>query len=184
MGLNMPLKKRSCSPVVKSLFFILVLGIGVSFSGCVEQYAGETQQPPTPSPGAGVQQGEAVPTQTMVPEPLIIPQAEAQSGYISRSFGLVPYVTPPDAHITYIQSAAKRDSTGAVYVQGMLKNDGPANLNYVHIIYDLYDSNGNILGNVDATLEYFPAGATWHYTTDTYQTEYYQFYQLAGLIAQ
>jgi hypothetical protein len=177
-------KTKSISPFVKTLFLILALWISVSFSGCVEQYAGGTPQPATPSPGEEAQQPAMVPTQTVIAEPSMVPAEEGQSGYISRSFGLIPYGPPPDYHITYIESAAKRDGTGAVYIQGMLKNDGPSNLNYIHLVYVLYDYNGNVLGNVDATLEYLQAGATWRYTTSSFQTDYYQYYQLAGVIAQ
>jgi hypothetical protein len=185
MVLNRQGKKILHSPPPGLFFLILVLGVGVSLTGCVEQYAGEPQQPITPSPGEEVQQGEAaMPTPAEIPAPLILPGGEGQSGYISRSFGLVPYGTTPDYRITNIDSVAKRDSAGGIFIQGRVKNEGPANLNYIHIIYHLFDANGNILGNVDATLEYLPAGATWHYTTGSYQTDYYQYYQLAGLIAQ
>jgi hypothetical protein len=109
---------------------------------------------------------------------------ERPSGYVMRSFGLVPYETPPDYRITYIDSLAKGDGTGAVFIEGRLKNDGPANLRYLQVTYHLFDASGNVLGNVNAEIEYLPAGMTWHYSTTSLRTDAYQYYGLAGEVAQ
>jgi hypothetical protein len=184
MVLRIPGEKRSHSFVIRTLFLVLVLAVCVCSSGCIEQYPGEPQQTTAPPAEVNIQQGESLLTQTITPAPPITTEIEGQSGYIARSFGLVPYVTPPDYHITYIDSEARRDSTGAVYIQGRLKNEGPAYLNYLQVTYHLFDANGNMLGNVEATIEYLPAGTTWRYTTSSYHTDYYQYYQLAGIVAQ
>ncbi len=164
------------------LSLLLVLSVWVSLSGCIEPIPAGEQVQPTPT-GETVQNGGSLQTvpATPVPEMRI---EESPSGYIERSFGLVPYETPPDYHITYIDSVAVRDGTGGVLIQGRLKNEGPADLRYLHVTYHLFDSTGNVLGNVDATIEYLPAGMTWHYTTSSYRTDFYQYYQMAGIVAQ
>jgi hypothetical protein len=177
-------KYRSDSFSIRTLILVLVLTAVLGSSGCIDQYSGGPQQPAAPSAEEGVQQGGSLPTQTIAPAQPSATELESKSGYIARSFGLVPYATPPNYHITYIDSVAKRDGNGAVYIQGRLKNEGPASLNYLHVTYHLFDVNGNVLGNVDATIEYLPTGMTWHYTTSSYRTDYYQYYQLAGLVAQ
>jgi hypothetical protein len=177
-------KKRFHSWSVWLSFLVLILILTLGSCGCIDQYSGEPQNPAASSSGESAQQGGGMPTQTTTSAPPISVETGGQSGYVARSFGLVPYSEPPNYHITYIDSSAKRDNTGAVYIQGRLKNEGPANLKYLHVTYHLFDSNGNVLGNVDATIEYLPAGMTWHYTTSSYGTDYYQYYQLAGLVAQ
>jgi len=167
-------------PMILSL--LVVLALWVCLSGCTEPYPAGEQAQPTPT-GEMVQNGGSLPTVQATPVPEMGVE-ENPSGYITRSFGLVPYETPPEYHISYIDSAAVRDSTGSVAIRGRLKNDGPANLRYLHVTYHLFDSNGNVLGNVDATIEYLPAGMTWHYTTSSYKTDFYQYYELAGIVAQ
>jgi hypothetical protein len=39
-------------------------------------------------------------------------------------------------------------------------------------------------GNVDATIEYLPAGMTWQYTISSLRTDFYQHYQITGIVAQ
>ena len=101
-----------------------------------------------------------------------------------RSFGLVPYETPPDYHLTYIDSVARRDGLGDVFIEGRLKNEGPANLRYLQVTYHLFDASGNVLGNVEADIEYLPAGMTWHYSTTSLRTDAFQYYGIAGEVAQ
>jgi hypothetical protein len=166
------------------LSLLMVLSVWVCLSGCTEPLpAGEQAQPTVTPAGETVQYEGSQPTAPATPVPEMGVE-ESPRGYIARSFGLVPYETPPNYRITYIDSAAVRDSTGAVFIQGRLKNEGPADLRYLHVTFHLFDSSGNVLGNVEATIEYFPAGMTWHYSTSSYKTDFYQYYQLAGIVAQ
>ncbi|NTU99540.1 MAG: hypothetical protein HGA55_00235 [Methanoregulaceae archaeon] len=173
--------------VPKASFFIPVLSLVLMLSacllssGCMEPYPAALPEQPaaTPTGETGVVQptAGATPAGEMRLE-------ERPSGYVMRSFGLVPYETPPNYRITYIDSVARRDGTGAVYIEGRLKNEGPANLRYLHLTYHLFDASGNVLGNVDTEIEYLPAGMTWHYTTTSFRTDAYQYYGLAAEVAQ
>jgi hypothetical protein len=127
--------------------------------------------------------GSSQPTAGVTPA-VEVRMEERPSGYVIRSFGLVPYETPPEYHLTHIDSAARRDGTGGVYIEGILKNDGPAHLRYLQLTFHLFDASGNVLGNVNAEIEYLPAGTTWHYTTTTFRTDAYQYYSLVAEVAQ
>jgi hypothetical protein len=173
--------------VPKASFFIPALALPLLISACL--FSSGCMEP---YPSAPPEQPAATPTgETGVIQPTAggTPAGEARledrpSGYIMRSFGLVPYETPPDYHITYIDSGARRDGIGGVFIDGRLKNEGPANLRYLHVTYHLFDASGNVLGNVDAEIEYLPAGMTWHYSTNSLRTDAYQYYGLAGEVAQ
>jgi hypothetical protein len=166
---------------VPAVCLLLLLSVVLISSGCMEPYpaAPPGQPAATPTGETGVVQ----PTAGGTPSGEVRLE-ERPSGYVMRSFGLVPYETPPDYRITYIDSVARRDSLGDVFIEGRLKNEGPANLRYLHLTYHLFDASGNVLGNVEAEIEYLPSGMTWHYSTTSLRTDAYQYYGLAGEVAQ
>ena len=182
MAKKIPEERRSLLFLIKFFFLFLAVMVFVSSSGCLEPYPTAPQQP-TPSAEGG-NRTEILPTETPLPSETRTLASAGESGYIARSFGLVPYGPDPDYHVTYIDSAAKKDKDGSTYIQGRIKNEGPANLKYLHVTFYLYDANGNVLGNVYATVEYLKSGMIWHYTTNSFPTEYYQYHQVAGLVAQ
>lgn len=181
---SLVLMKKGPSHSRLILILLLVLSVWIGVSGCLDPFPAAEQLPPTEKPGEEtLQNGASLPSApvTMEPETTVV---ESPSGYIARSFGLVPFETPPNFRINYIDSVAVRDGTGGIAIQGRLKNEGPEDLKYLHVTFHLFDSGGSVLGNVDATIEYLPAGMTWHYTTSSYRTEFYQYYQIAGIVAQ
>jgi hypothetical protein len=166
---------------IPALSLVLLLSACLLSSGCMEPYPSVPPEQPaaTPTGETGVIQPTASGTL-----PGEVRLEDRPSGYVMRSFGLVPYEASPDYRITYIDSLAKRDGAGAVFIEGRLKNDGPSNLRYLHVTYHLFDASGNVLGNVEAEIEYLPAGMTWHYTTTSLRTDAYQYYGLAAEVAQ
>jgi hypothetical protein len=168
---------------IPALSFALLLSAGLIASGCLEPYPAAPPEQPAATPTG--ETGERLSQPTAMGTPVgEVRMEEGPSGYVMRSFGLVPYETPPDYHLTYIDSAARHDGLGGVSIEGLLKNDGPAHLRYLQVTFHLFDASGNVLGNVEAEIEYLPAGTTWHYTTTTFQTDAYQYYSLAAVVAQ
>jgi hypothetical protein len=166
---------------IPAMSLVLLLSVSLVFSGCMEPYP--SAPPEQPAVTATGETGVIQPTAGGTPAGEVRLE-ERPSGYIMRSFGLVPYETPPDYRITYIDSVARQDSQGAVFIEGRLKNEGPANLRYLHVTYHLFDASGNVLGNVEAEIEYLPSGMTWHYSTTSLRTDAYQYYGVAGVVAQ
>jgi hypothetical protein len=166
------------------LALFLVLMGALLGAGCLEPYPPEGVVPPaaaeeTSSPTQPIQ---TVPPTIMAGRGI---QAEAPvSGYIERSYGYVPYTPPPDHRITYIDASGSKDPGGMVTITGRIKNEGPGSLNYLHVTYTLFDSNGNIIGNAHASVEYLSPGKTWRFTTEPVKAGNYQYFELTRVLAQ
>jgi len=167
------------------LGLLLILTVSLLAAGCLEPYpGGGGVTPPTVS-------GEtAAPTQPLQTVPPTVVggssiQTEApMSGYIEYSYGYVPYTIPPDNKLTYIDASGTKDASGMVIIAGRIKNEGPGSLNYLHVTFTLFDSNGNVLDNAHASVEYLPSGKTWRFITEPVKADDYQYFELAKVIAQ
>ncbi len=166
-------------------FTILVVVVSLLSAGCIGPFEpGSTEIP------GGQMTLEPTPSQTMSTEqtptqPLRNGPAElATSGYIERSYGYVPYTTPPEHRLTVIESNSRKDASGNIIIYGRLKNEGPGSLSYLQVTFNLFDNNGNLLGNAYAHVEYFGAGQTWHFQSDPVPATNYQYFKIAGVMAQ
>lgn len=169
----------------RMLGLLLILTVSLLAAGCLGPYpGGEGVAPPT------VSGGTVAPTQPLQTVPPTIVggssiQAEAPtSGYIEYSYGYVPYTLPPDNKLTYIDASGTKDASGMVIITGRIKNEGPGSLNYLHLTFTLFDSNGNVLDNAYASVENLPPGKTWRFATEPVKADDYQHFELAQVIAQ
>ena len=71
-----------------------------------------------------------------------------------------------------------------IIIYGRMKNEGPGSLSYLQVTFNLYDTSGNLLGNAHAHVEYFGAGQTWHFQADPVPATNYQYFKIAGVMAQ
>jgi hypothetical protein len=169
----------------RMLGLLLILTVSLLAAGCLEPYSGGGGvAPPT------VSGGTAVPTQPLQTVPPTVVggsgiQVEAPtSGYIAYSYGYVPYTIPSNNKLTFIDASGTKDASGMVIITGMIKNEGPVSLNYLQVTFILFDSNGNVLDNAHASIEYLPPGKTWRFTTEPVKADDYQHFELARVIAQ
>jgi hypothetical protein len=126
----------------------------------------------------------ASPEQTAAQPLRNIPAELPASGYIERSYGYVPYTPPPEYRLTIIEANSRLDSSGNVIIYGRVKNEGPGSLSYLEMTFNLFDSSGNLLGNAHAHVEYFESGKTWRFESDPVPGTNYQFFEIAGILAQ
>ncbi len=169
---------------VGMLALFLVLMASLLGAGCLEPYPSGGVSPPaapeeTPFPTQTIQ---TVPPTIMAGRGI---QAEVPaSAYIERSYGYVLYTSPPDHRLTFIDASGSKDASGMVTITGRIKNEGPGSLNYLQATYNLFDSNGNIIGNAHASVEYLSPGKTWRFTTEPVKADHYQYFELARVLAQ
>ena len=176
-----PLPRRTWK-IVPGILLVVAL---LLFAGCVGPFEpGPSEIPgeqltvmPTPTPTVSAEQTSA---QTLRNGPAEL----ATSGYIERSYGYVPYSTPPEHRLTVIESNSRKDASGNIIIYGRMKNEGPGSLSYLQVTFNLYDTSGNLLGNAHAHVEYFGAGQTWHFQADPVPATNYQYFKIAGVMAQ
>lgn len=174
------------SHMMKSGIFVLVLMILLLCAGCVGPFEPVT---PPETPGEPVSMEPtpritAIPEQTAVQPLRNMPAELPASGYIERSYGYVPYSPPPEYRLTMIDSNSRRDDSGNVIIYGRVKNEGPASLTYLQMTFDLFDSSGNLVGNAHAHVEYFASGKIWRFESDPAPGANYQYFEIAGIVAQ
>ncbi len=169
--------------IVPGILFVVALFL---FAGCVGPFEPGLSEIPTEH-------------QTVIPTPTQTVSAEQTSaqtlrngsanlatppGYIERSYGYVPYSTPPEHRLTVIESNSRKDASGNIIIYGRMKNEGPGSLSYLQVTFNLYDNSGNLLGNAHAHVEYFGADQTWHFQADPVSATNYQYFKIAGVMAQ
>lgn len=170
---------------MKAVPGILIVVALLLSAGCVGPFE------PGPSEIPGEQKtAEPTPTQTVLAEQTSTqtlrngPAELATTGYIERSYGYVPYSTPPEHRLTVIESNSRKDASGNIIIYGRMKNEGPGSLSYLQVTFNLYDNSGNLLGNAHAHVEYFGAGQTWHFQADPVPATNFQYFKIAGVMAQ
>ncbi len=175
----------SGSPQAAGMLLVLILMFIMFSAGCLEPYSGGEGPAPPTTPGispAVTGTVSAIPTTMSVGRG--IPAEFPASGYIERSYGYVPIAEPPENSLSYIDAAGTKDASGMVTITGRIKNDGPGTLNFLQVTYNLYDANGNILGNAHASVEYIGSGKTWKFTTEPVRAPDYQYFELARIVMQ
>lgn len=167
------------------LLVLLVAGVLLS-AGCIGPFepAGPQESPGDllttgPTPGVTVS-----PEQTAVQPLRNTPTDLPAAGYIERSYGYVPYSPPPEYRLTMIESNSKRDASGDVIIYGRVKNEGPGSLAYLHMTFNLFDSNGNLVGNAYVKVEHFESGKIWWFESDPVSVPNYQYFEISSILAQ
>ena len=141
----------------------LIIIISVLTAGCFEEWPVSPvpiqTTPATASPTPTVLPGEIPPESLEVP---IINQ-----GYIQRPFGYTPY-TYDLAQAVSIQDRGETtiDDQGRQVITGKIKNTGMYRIDHIVVTFNLYNRNGEVIGNTYARLDYLPPGKVWKFQSD------------------
>ncbi|NYT07168.1 MAG: hypothetical protein GKC05_02780 [Methanomicrobiales archaeon] len=178
-------RRALCGFPARGLILTFILVIILLSAGCLEPYpGGEGQEVPSGPGETPAATGTMTPVPTTVPGARGIPADVPASGYIERSYGYVAITGQPENSLSYIEATGTKDASGKVTITGRIRNDGPGPLNFLHVTYNLFDANGNILGNAHASVEYVGSGKTWKFTTEPVSVPGYQYFELAGIVMQ
>ena len=183
--MNIPIRSLPRHTMQSGLMILVILAY-LLFAGCVGPFeTGGPSEIPGQTGTIGPTPSQTVSTEQTASQPLRnTPTELPASGYIERSYGYVPYSTPPEYRLTMIESNSKKDASGTIIIYGRMKNEGPGSLSYLQITFNLFDSNGNLLGNAHAQVEYFGSGQTWHFQSDPVPATNFQYFKIAGVMAQ
>jgi hypothetical protein len=144
------------------LIAILVI-ISVLAAGCFEEWPVSpvpTQTTPaTATPTPTVLPGEIIPGSPAVP---VISQ-----GYIQRPYGYTPYTIDLSQSVS-IQDRGQitTDDQGRQVITGKIKNTGMQRIDHIVVTFNLYNRNGEVIGNTYARLDYLPTGKVWKFQSD------------------
>ncbi|MDD1715757.1 MAG: FxLYD domain-containing protein [Methanolinea sp.] len=175
------------SRTVSLVFLIALLSALIALSGCIspEDFQGGTDNPPaTASPTPGAIEGSPTARQSTgetTPEN-VVPIATPQSGYVETPYGYVSYsglkTTP---RITVQDIKAETNDLGEKYIAGRIKNEGSSRIDHITLTVNLYNSNGNLLGNAVASAHFLGPGKVWRFSTGTFPSREYSFFEVAEI---
>jgi hypothetical protein len=145
------------------VFIALLILITVFCAGCFEEWPVSPvpvqTTTATASPTPTVLPGEIIPGSVTVP---VISQ-----GYIQRPYGYTPYTIDMSQAVS-IQDRGQitNDEQGRQVISGKIKNIGTQRIDHIEVTFDLYNRNGEVIGNTYAQLDYLLPGKVWKFQSD------------------
>ena len=167
---------------ISGIMVILVVSLVIS-SGCLnyeipvgpagpEETTPGVTAAPTAAAGDVMQQGATPGEQEAFFE---------SQGYIQRPWGYAAAVRDPSHILSVLESRVESDNEGGQYITGRLKNNQNTRIEYAVVTFNLYDANGNHIGNVYAKTDYLGGGKVWKFRTNSFKLNNYQFFEVADI---
>ena len=159
------------------LIAILIL-ISVFSAGCFEEWPVSPvpvqTTPATASPTPTVIPGEIIPGSPVVP---VISQ-----GYIQRPYGYTPYTIDMSQAVS-IQDRGQTtiDEQGRQVISGKIKNTGAQRIDHIVVTFNLYNRNGEVIGNTYAQLDYLLPGKVWKFQSDPITVAGFSSFEIADV---
>lgn len=161
----------------------IILGSFIALSGCISPQ----DFVPEPGPGPLATISPASTTLPGVPEGergtdlLPVTGSRAPQYYVKTPYGYLLTSPTTGVRFSIIEIKDDVDATGQRVITGKLKNDENYRIDYVSINFNLYNSNGNLIGNTYASVHSLGPGKTWKFTTNPFTYRDYQYYEMAGI---
>lgn len=107
-------------------------------------------------------------------------------------FGAIIEGETGDSNTTFVESLSKnnfelvnstpvKDILGIYHIEGIVKNKTNKKFDYVQVQFNLYDKQGNIVGQALANMNNLDANGTWKFTAYNFSGESYSTYKLAEI---
>jgi hypothetical protein len=161
----------------RGLIAILIL-ISVFSAGCFEEWpvspVSVQTTPATAPPTPTVLPGEIIPGSPVAP---VISQ-----GYIQRPYGYTPY-TIDMSQVVSIQDRGQimTDEQGRQVISGKIKNTGAQRIDHIVVTFNLYNRNGEVIGNTYARLDYLLPGKVWRFQSDPITVAGFSSFEIADI---
>ncbi len=169
--------------VTSRIMTLAVLASLLALSGCIspQDFIAEPGPGPvgaispaaTPTPGTSIEGGgiDLLPDAGRgVPQYVI----KTPYGYL---------ITTPTSGVRFsvIEIKDDLDATGQRIISGRIKNDENYRIDHITVNFNLYNSNGNLLGNAYASVNSLGPGKVWRFSTQPFAYRDYQYYEMSGI---
>ncbi|OPX68151.1 MAG: hypothetical protein A4E36_01418 [Methanoregulaceae archaeon PtaB.Bin009] len=164
------------------LMLFVAMAVLLSFSGCISPQDFVAEPGPGPT---GTLTPATTPTAGIPTEEGGIGVLPVVRGGTSQYFVKMPYgymVTSPTTgvRLSVIEIKDDLDATGQRVISGKIKNDENYRIDHITVYFNLYNSNGNLIGNAYASVNSLGPGKVWRFTTNPFAYKDYQYYEMAG----
>ncbi|MEM2124210.1 MAG: FxLYD domain-containing protein [Methanolinea sp.] len=162
---------------------VLLLFAAAALSGCI---SARDLVPEPPPPGIPL------------PVPTTPPQADSgrtvplvETGYgsgeeaprhlVATPYGYVLTRPSPRTRISIIEVREETVGDGEKILAGKIKNDEPATIGHITVQFNLYNANGQLVGNTYASVNSLAPQKTWKFATQPFPARDYHHYELAEI---
>lgn len=165
--------------------WIVLLGLLlalIAFSGCIspENLMMEPGKgpagTPTPTPDGTVLSGEVEGAGE-----IIIDTASGQGTpqyYVKTPYGYLLTTPRTGVRLAIIEIKEEVDASGQEYLTGKIRNEENFRINHITLNFNLFNSNGNLIGNAYASVNSLDPGKVWMFTTNSFPSKDYHYYQM------
>ncbi len=155
----------------------------VALSGCISPENLMME----PGKGSG---GTPVPTSDSATHPgeiqgtgEIITEAPISQGapqyYVKTPYGYILTTPRTGVRLAIIEIKEDVDASGQKYLTGKVRNEENFRINHITLNFNLFNSNGNLIGNAHASVNALDPGKVWMFTTNSFPAKDYHYYQMA-----
>lgn len=161
----------------------LVLFAAAAFSGCISarDLVFETTPPSIPSPAP------TTPPQADSGRPVPLVDTGYGSGteiprhLVATPYGYVLTRPAPRTRISIIEVREEMVGDGQKILAGKIKNDEPATIGHITVQFNLYNANGQLVGNTYASVNSLAPQKTWKFATQPFPARDFHHYELAEI---
>jgi hypothetical protein len=176
----MPHMERShlrYGPFITLFVMMLLIFLSVLCAGCFEE--GPVAAPQNQSVPAAA---TAVPTVTsgLPSGPLETPLPGL--GYIRRPYGYSAFQNRVAQPVSVQDNGQIGiDQSGHQVITGKIKNIGAARIDSLVITINIYNANGEVIGNTYASVDYLSPGVVWKFRSSPFDYPDYQYHEISEI---
>ncbi len=95
--------------------------------------------------------------------------------YVNRPYGYVQSTRASQANLSIVKTTIERYSKSKAVIRGEIKNLDDKTIDLVVVTFNLYNADGDQIGNAYASIDYLSPRSTWKFVTDPIERPDFQF---------
>jgi hypothetical protein len=119
-------------------------------------------------------------TQTSVEKEDITP---GMTMYVQRPYGYIKSTQSSLVNLSIIKTEIERISKSTAVIKGEIKNLDEKTIDLIVITFNLYNADGDQIGNAYTSIDYLAPKSTWKFVTDPIERSDFQFEQYGSIYA-
>ena len=106
---------------------------------------------------------------------------DGQTLYLKRPYGYIQSSQKSQGNLSIIKTSIERYSKSKAVIKGEIKNLDEKTIDLVVVTFNLYNADGNQIGNAYASIDYLGPKGTWKFMTDPIERSDFQFEKYASI---